>query len=190
MKIAITRLKTSFALRALRPTPTCRRWPASCSRCRRKTTRGYRRRSTRRARPAARPHSGSGTDRRIAAVDEDAQSAPVSLRPSIRGLDRPDAEGQPLAPAQGRNLQETKLMARSIESKTRDIPWNPAAPDAAALCGAHVAKPILASGHMRPGPTGRTYGRKRSDQKNCLRALRAGAVHIWIPDRSLCERRE
>src|SRR5271156_5145788 len=50
-------------------------------------------------------------------------------------------------------------------SETGDTPCNPVMPDIAALFGTPAAETILASGHVRPHPTGRTYGRKRSDPK-------------------------
>ena len=50
------------------------------------------------------------------------------------------------------------------------------------MSGTRVAETILASVHMRARPTGRTYGRKRSDQITAKQPCEEGAVHIWGPD--------
>src|SRR5215475_2177016 len=47
------------------------------------------------------------------------------------------------------------------------------------LIGTRVAETILASG-QQAAPTGRTYGRKRSDQTS-QSSCATGAVHIWVP---------
>src|SRR5215475_4144166 len=60
------------------------------------------------------------------------------------------------------------------------------------LIGTRVAETILASG-QQAAPTGRTYGRKRSDQTS-QSSCATGAVHIWVPafagttERSACGR--
>src|SRR5690625_6424438 len=41
----------------------------------------------------------------------------------------------------------------------------------ASMFGTPAAETILASGHVRPHPTGRTYGCKRTDPKNAARNL-------------------
>jgi hypothetical protein len=66
-------------------------------------------------------------------------------------------------------------------SKTRDNPWDPVAHDTAPLFGTRVAEPILASGHARPHPTGRTYGCKRSNASTRHRSCKRGPSTYGIP---------
>jgi len=76
-------------------------------------------------------------------------------------------------------------MVWSIDLKTRDTPWNPAASlKAARLFGTHVARPILAGGHVcRRQQTGHMIASDRSAPLSSL--LQVGAVHIWIPGSAL-----
>jgi hypothetical protein len=64
-------------------------------------------------------------------------------------------------------------MVWSIDLKTRDTPWNPAASlKAAILFGTHVARPILAGGHVyRRQQTGHMIASKslRSCSASCKR---------------------
>jgi hypothetical protein len=72
-------------------------------------------------------------------------------------------------------------MVWSIDLKTRDTPRNPAASlETAKLFGTHVARPILAGGHVcRRQQTGHMIA---SDPlRSLFRLLQVGAVHIWIP---------
>jgi len=53
--------------------------------------------------------------------------------------------------------------------------------DVVALFGTPAAETILASGHERPHPTGRTYGCNRAEPHKPARTpCKQGAVHIWI----------
>ncbi len=62
---------------------------------------------------------------------------------------------------------------------TREFPHLPVAlHEVAHLFGALVAETILASVHVRARKTGRTYGRKRSDQNTANTPCKEGAVHI------------
>jgi hypothetical protein len=71
-------------------------------------------------------------------------------------------------------------MVWSIDLKTRDTPWNPAAPfDTASLFGTRVARPILAGGHVYRQQTGHMIASDRFRALSPL--LQVGAVHIWIP---------
>jgi len=77
-------------------------------------------------------------------------------------------------------LQENEQMVWSIDPRRealRKIHWPLWA---AGVFGTRVAETILASGHVRPPPTGRTYDRKRSDQNTAKNPCKEGAVHIWI----------
>jgi hypothetical protein len=73
-------------------------------------------------------------------------------------------------------------MAWSIDLKTRDTPWNPAASlETAELFGTHVARPILAGGHVcRRQQTGHMIASDPAAAL-CENLLQVGAVHIWIP---------
>ena len=62
----------------------------------------------------------------------------------------------------------------------REIPHSPVALyEVANLSGTLVAETILASVQCANAQTGRTYGRKRSDQRGCKIPCKEGAVHIW-----------
>ncbi len=77
-------------------------------------------------------------------------------------------------------MQENEQMVWSIDPRRealRKIHWPLWA---AGVFGTRVAETILASGHVRPPPTGRTYDRKRSDQNTAKNPCKEGAVHIWI----------
>ena len=80
-------------------------------------------------------------------------------------------------------------MVWSIDLKTRDTPWNPAASfETAILFGTRVARPILAGGQMCRQQTGHMIA---SDRFRALsRLLQLGAVHIWIPGSRLRRARE
>src|SRR5712691_6362452 len=61
----------------------------------------------------------------------------------------------------------------------REIPHSPVALyEVANLFGALVAETILASVQCASAQTGRTYGRKRSDQSTAKTPCEEGAVHI------------
>src|SRR6266849_6366085 len=61
----------------------------------------------------------------------------------------------------------------------REIPHSPVALyEVANLFGALVAETILASVQCASAQTGRTYGRKRSDQSAAKTSCEEGAVHI------------
>ena len=64
-------------------------------------------------------------------------------------------------------------------SNTRDTPSHPAVFDTDRLFGTRVAKPILASGHMRlQQKAGHMIA---SDPiPHCINSCEAGAVHIWM----------
>ncbi len=76
-------------------------------------------------------------------------------------------------------------MVWSIDLKTRDTPRNPATRlKVAELFGTHVARPILAGGHVcRRQQTGHMIASDRSAPLRHL--LQVGAVHIWIPGPAL-----
>ena len=77
-------------------------------------------------------------------------------------------------------------MVWSIDLKTRDTPWNPAAWfDAVVLFGTRVARPILAGGHVcRQQQTGHMIASDPAAAV-CRILLQVGAVHIWIPGSAL-----
>src|SRR6266852_4664762 len=71
------------------------------------------------------------------------------------------------------DLARQRQMVGSIDPRRktlRAIQWRN---DVAQLCGTSAAETILASGHLTPHSTGRTYGCKRSDP-NSASVLRAG----------------
>ena len=89
-------------------------------------------------------------------ASRDGRSAPLcegaALRPLLTPRTTSPEKGTAMINARVQWGDEHRLSLRPelAEKETRDAPWNPAVLDIALLFGTHVAKTILASGHVRP----------------------------------------
>ena len=106
--------------------------------------------------------------------------SPRPPRWQAQARDQPDTGSNSTATVLSR-CQNLKDRADGVinRSPMREIPHSPVALyEAANLLGALVAETILASVQCANAQTGRTYGRKRSDQSTAKTPCEEGAVHI------------